>query len=518
MMKKILATLLAMMMLAMPAAGLAETTMNDDLFATALNAGRRISFDVTLSDIATEFSGEPAIDQVIFDILNALKITGYVQGDEVYYSIGMTQESGAVSDLLTMGVATAGDDTYLLSNLIGGTIVVGQDEVQPLLERLIDMMVTMDAMTEREAAQIKAELGELFAALNVEKAATASLESIDFTTLDFSAILAVAETVMGKVTVDEMDVLPKNCDTPASMVSITLTPEEMKALIASLFQFLKDNPALSEAIASEISFDEVIAPQFSGVSGETTDFMGFIDMMLAELADAELYRGDTVVKIWLDEAGEPVAISIVAPVEGGEMTLNSNRLTMNDVVLNSVVFAFPGGDVSVDVVEKGNEVSVSFAVAENGETRIAVKADYTDRSAENLIANDLVMDMTITDVTLTSSYAYSDVAYSNSEEVEEINIGVRATRDTVVDGIDFVTNASVTVVVEGKEYLTINITMKSEEAGASIMTGDVVRPAELSDADFANWFVSAFSALYAWLQNALFSMPSSLFNLMNTGF
>lgn len=518
MMKKILATMLALMMLMMPASGLAETTVNDDVFATALAAGRRVTFDVTLSDVATDFSGEPAIDQVICDVLNALKITGYVQGDEMYFSIGMTQESGAVADLLTVGAATSGEDVYLLSNLIGGTIVVGNDEVQPLLERLIDMLVTMDAMTEREAAEIKAGMAELFAGMNAEMPAAVGLDAIDIAELDMSAILAVAEVIMGKVTVGEMDVLPKNCDTPASMISVTLTPEEMKSLIASVFQFVKDNPALAEAIANEISFDETIAPQFSGVSGEPVDFMGFIDMLLAELTEAELYQGDTTMKIWLDEAGEPVAISIVAPVEGGEMTLNHNRLTTNDAVLNSFVFAFPGGDVSVDVVEKGSEVSMNFAVAENGETRIAVKADYTDRSAENLNAFDLVMDMTITDVTLTSSYAYNDASYSNSDEVDEVNIGIRSTSDTVIDGIDFTTNGSMTVAVDGKEYLTINITVKSEEAGASIMTGDVVRPAELSDADFANWFVGAFSALYAWAQNALFAMPSSLINLFNTGF
>ena len=466
--------------------------------------------------MAADFTGEPAVDQVIYDLLSALNITGYVQGDEVYYVIGMTQESGAVADLLTMGIAMAGEDTYLLSNLIGGTIVVAQDEVQPLAERLIDMLVVMGAFTERDAEMMKAAMAESFAGLNVEANAAAGLDSVDFTALDYSALTDMVAGVWEKAVVGEADVLPKNCDTPASMVTITMTPDEMKSLIASVLHFVKENPDLANAIAAEIAFDETIAPEVSGVSGDPVDFLGFIDMMIAELNEQQLYTGDTTARVWLDEAGMPVAISVIAPVEGGEMSVDHNRLTMNDVVLNSFRFAFPGGDVTLDVVE--DKVSVNFAVAENGETRIAVKADYTDRSAENLIAGDLMLDITITDVTVNNEYTYNGESYSESDDVEEVNIGIAVTSDTVVDGVDVTETDRLVISVNGKQYATVNVIVASGEAGASITTGDVVRPAELSDADFANWFIGAFNSLYTWVQNAIFAMPTSLINLMNTGF
>lgn len=524
-MKKMIATLLALMMLMLPFAGLAETSPDlnalfgeSDVYTTALEAGRRISFDVALTDVASEFTGESAVDQVIFDLLTALDVSGYVQGDEMYYAIGMKQESGAVSDILTLGCAVAGEDTYLLSNLIGGTIVVAKDEVQPLLERLIDMLVVMGALTERQAGELKAQLTEVFAAVNTGSATVAGLDEVDFMALDFTALFDTAATLAEKVTVGEVDVLPRNCDAPASMVSITLTPDEMKALIASVFQFVKDNPNLANAIAAEISFDETIAPQISGVSGDPVDFMGFIDMVITKLDEKQLYTGDTVMRIWLDEDGEIVSANIVAPVEGGEIKLNTARLTVNDAVQYSFLFAFPGGDVTVDAAVREGGVTANVAVAENGETRIAMRIDYTDRSAENLIASDVVIDMTITEVDVNSSYTYGGESYSTSAIVDEVNIGLRITSDTQLDGIDFVETDGVTVSVGGKEYATVNINVKSEMAGPSIMTGDVVRPVELSEADFANWFVGAFSALYAWAQNALFSMPSSLINLMNTGF
>ena len=104
-MKKMLATLLALMLLAMPFSGLAETVPADtldlsamfanveevDYYTQALEAGRRLNFSVNISDVAEDFTGEPAVDQVIADVLNALDITGYVQGEETVFAIRMEQ-------------------------------------------------------------------------------------------------------------------------------------------------------------------------------------------------------------------------------------------------------------------------------------------------------------------------------------------------------------------------------------------------------------------------------------------
>lgn len=532
-MKRMLAALLAVLMLAMPLSGLAEmnvvtayTTESDNYYDKAINAGRRVTFTMSMSDVAADFTGEPAVDQVIYDILDALVITGYMQGDEGYYAIGMKQESGAVADLLTMGVAVAGEDAYILSNLIGGTIVVSADEVVPVLERVIDLLVQMGMIPETEAESIKAQMPEMWAMMQEEFAGAfasqSALDQLDPATFNYDALLAIVETVSGKVITGEPAVLPRNCDTAVSMITVTLTPAEMNGLLISVLQFIKDNPDLANAIAAEIDFENTIAPEFSSVSGEPVDFMGFIDQLIAKLGEKMIYAGDVVYRIWMGEDGMPVAMDCVAPIlsedETVEFHFDYTRLTMNENVVHSGVLAFPGGDVTVNVIDRGETITIGLAVAENGETRIDAKLDYTDRSADNLIACDVALDLTVTEADVSMTYYAGDVSHTQTQEDTTINVQIALTSDTVLDGVDFTEDQVLKITVNGKEYMTINLHCQTEDAGDSIMTGNVVRPAELNDNDFANWFVNAYSAVFSWPQNLIFAMPASFMNLINTGY
>lgn len=544
-MKKMLATLLALMLLAMPFAGLAEETApaqtldlsamfanveeEPDHYTQALEAGRRLSFSVDISDVAEDFTGEPAVDQVIADMLNALDITGYVQGEEVCFAISMEQANGTLSELLSMGVAVSGDDAYMMSNLIGGTIVVGKDEAVPVLQRLMDMLAMLGFITEDDAAAAKEQLPEMWAELTAEfeAAMAAAPAEIDPATLDYSAIVNTATMFMGKMVPGTPDVLPRNCDPAVAMVTMTLTPDEMKDMMVSFVQFIKDNPALSAMIASEIEYETTIAPEFGGVAGEAPTFDAFLDKAIEELRNADLYAGDVVMRAWLGADGGIVAMDIVAPVQNGEeianITLTHSRLTMNDSVANSVVMAMPGGaDMTLNVVEAGNVTTANFAMAENGETRLEIAVNYTDRSATNWDAFDLVVDMTMNDATVTAdAYYYVGDDYNSvesSEVVDTINIKMEMSSDTIFNGIDFGERNAITVSVDGKEYLTINLQCSSSEPVESIMTGNVVRPAELSDADFANWFANVYTTLFSWPQRMIFALPASFINLMNTGY
>lgn len=521
-MKKFLATVLALMLLALPCAGMAETMPDlnaflagdEDYYTTALEAGRRITFTVDLSDVATDFTGEPAVDQVIHDLLGGLSITGYVQADEVFYAIGMKQENGDVAQILTMGAAVAGEDAYILTNLIGGTIVVSQDEVLPLLERVVDMMVRMGFLSEQEAAFMKAELRSTIEMAQQKATATANagLAGVDFTSLDYSALMGIFTMVSDKMVAGEADVLPKNCDPAAGMITVTMTPADMKALVAGMLQFVKDNPALADAIAAEIDFDNTIAPEISGVSGEPVTFMGFIDMALAKLETEEFYESDVVLRMWVDENGDVVAMDCTSE----DMTFNYSRLTVNEGVAHTFQMAFPGGDITLSVLDGGDHVVADFAAAENGKTVMSMRIDYTDRSYDKVQAGDIVLDMYFNEATFNASGSYGGQTYSSSTVEKDVNIRLDITSETVIDGVDFTEKEQITVSVNGKEYATVNVAISSDEPGASIMSGSVVRPAELTDNDFATWFIGAFNAMYSWATNAIFAMPVSLINLINT--
>lgn len=509
-MKRIIATLMALLMLTVSFGAVAEAVEPADA---------RVTTTITLSDVATEFSGEPAIDQVIADVLNAVTITTYEQDGESYFAIGMKQESGAVADLLTMGFAQKGEDTYINSNILGNTIVVAQDEIVPVMERLIDIFVQLGVLTEDDARAMKAELPEIMdmalAEMNASAAAEEMLAAMDFSAMNFDALMKLFDTIGSKIVQSEMDILPRNCDPAVAMYTMTMTPEEMNGIFTAVLQFVKDNPELANAIAAAIDFDNTIAPQMGGVVEGDVDFITVIDQLMAAFADAEIYGGDVVIRYWFDEDGMPVAVEAVAPMAGEEeptnMTMNYTRLTIANGVAHSFVMGVPGSDITVNAVLADASVKVNFAIAENGETLLDMFFDYADRSTEAKQAADLKVEINIADAVVNDGFG-------NVTTGETINMVFDITAETVAQGWMYNEDVAVTFSLNGKEYVTVNIESQCGEAGASITQGDVVRLAELNDADFVNWFIGVFNGLESWLFNAIFALPASFMNLMNTGF
>ncbi len=517
-MKKILASRLAMLMMVAPIAGLAEDaaalSMNSVLAAAqnyytrALEAGRRVTFEVSLSDVANDFTGERAVDQVIVDVLEALSITGYAQGDEVYFAIGMEQQSGEVYDMLTLGAALMEDDAYINSTLIGGTIVVSADEVVTVLERLIDMFEELDLISAADARSFKAELPEMWAMIMQEyqtAMSTAAANAVNMEELDYSALVNLVTTIGSKLVITEPTVMPRNCDAAASKVSLTMTPAEMKGILVAVIEFVKDNPALCDYIAEQMDFDT--AMMYAVVEGEeAVTFESMLDELIEELEDVTLFNGNSTLNVWLDEAGLPVALICYLPVADGnsttELSISYTRMTRNSTVAHSCLVDTGDVDVTVSVIIAGRLVNVILAAAERGQTMFEMNVSYTDRSAANLEACDLVLDMNI---------------YEDYDE-DPINLQISCTSDTVIDGVDFTETNAVTFTFAGKEYLTLNVNCASAEADESITDGEVVRPATLSDAEFTAWFTTVYNPVAALPPRLRYALPSSVMNLMNTGF
>jgi len=90
-------------------------------------------------------------------------VTAYEQNEELYCSLGMKQEAtGAIADLLTFGAASKDGVGYVSSNLLGGTIAVSMDEVEPLVLRLVDMFELAGFIAENDAKMIREELPAIF--------------------------------------------------------------------------------------------------------------------------------------------------------------------------------------------------------------------------------------------------------------------------------------------------------------------------------------------------------------------
>lgn len=508
-MKKLTALLLALLMLVLPFGSLAET-VTGDYRADAIEAGRRITTTTTLSNVTNNLTGDPAVDEVIVDVLNALVITAYEQNGEFYYAISLKQDNGDIADLLSLGVALDGNDAYILSNLIGGTIVVSGDEAGSVLNRLVDMFVLIGMFTEEDAAYLKEELALMWDELVAEYASMLSMETaaLDFDSYNTTALLALVETLADKVVVaEEMDVLPRNCDTPVSMVTVTITPKDVVEVANAMVQFLIDNPALADYLAYAMDYEYSIAPYISMTETEIS-FTEYMQMTVDELdASADETTTNMVLRMWMGEDDMPVAadLSEVDPITGdAETYLNYTRLTMNDTVTHSATYTVDSSDVTVNVVEKANGLSFNLASAQFGETNIMLNVDWTDLSDESKEAGNVVVEYV----------EYDDYYYESGEMSLKLDINY----SVVTTGVDFTQEYAATIIVDDVEYATVNINAFTSEPGDSIKDGAVVRPAELSDADFANWFVNTYMSFSSWLQNAMLTLPTSVYTLLNTGY
>ena len=519
-MKKILAMLMALMLLVLPFGGMAEDAVND-YYTKALESGRRVTTTMYVGEVAPSFTGEAAIDQIINDLLNAVNVTAYEQNEELYFSLGMKQEAtGAIADLLTFGAASKDGVGYVSSNLLGGTIAVSMDEVEPLVLRLVDMFELAGFITENDAKMIREEMPAIFDQFEAElkNAMTTAVAEVDVFSLDYSAFTDVLKPIIDRVEKTDVAMQPRNCDPAASVVNVTITGAELEELLVACIRFIQANPALLTEF--QAGFEAAMAE-----TGETASFEEQLEQAVAEMQEDIDIKGDAVISLYLDEKDEPVYMLATLPeMESGDSvaenavvpTVTYTRMTMNDSVAYSFVANAGQTDVTLNVIDKGVNVAVNFAVANEGATVFAMNLEATDRSAENLIAMDMNINMTIVD---DSQYDYEYNAETGDWDMIQLDpvtteIALKIVSDTALNGVDFDSRNAFTIGVNGKEYCTIHVDYVSGEAGPSIMDGEVIRPAALSDADFANWFVSVFNGLQSWIYTVVQALPASVLNMM----
>lgn len=536
-MKKLLSLLLVVLLLAMPLSGLAETgiiggadgataifttadtlTLSDlglmknvtfnftKAWKAALDAGRRAQTTITLSDWPSGITGEAQVDQIINDVLNALKIDFYQQGDEGVFALNL---SG--NDVLTMGGAMLGDDIYLNSNLLGGTIVFTLDEIEPIVSRLLDMFVVAEMIPAEDAEEIKAQLPQIMEMVKAElEAASANpLEGIDLENLNLNALVEAFAPLANNVTVGEVTMQPRNCDPATSMATLTVTPDEFKAMVKAVMQFLKDNPSIMDVLMEQSGMNSAMVTM--GEEAEKIDMAAELDEAIAEIENATMLTGNMVVSLYLGEDGMPVSMTLTMPlaeteyvyteteataventVNTVEFNVNYTRLTTNAAVNHSVTLTADNIAMTANLVNEPNRLYLSIAGSENGEEMMFVYIDQNFTQTETALEGFTTIGL----------------------KAEDVDLRMAGPSSYVLNGVDFSGTDTMELFVNDMKMLTLTMTHKTSGAGASIINSGVVRPAELDDNEFANWFVNVFNVIQSWPFILIQSLPESVLDLM----
>lgn len=556
-----------------------------DLETAALEAGRKGTTTVTVTEVSGINTGDPDMDAALVDLFKALGVTATAQGDESEFALSI---SG--TDVLSFGLALGGDDVYVKSNLLGGTIVIGTDEGEGLVTRLLDMLVMMEAFTEEEANELKSmlsSLAEMLPVLMEHGMLNSTLTDADLLAMDFSAITAAMEPVMAKAQLVENPVVPKNCDPAVAGMTLNATNEDMVQVVKAMIQFLKDNPKLMNYIGLELGFNteeqlEALWATFESMGlyeskeeylADNPTFEQILDEVLAELDGKKLLDGDYVINICMDEAGGIVYMTATLPMFIEQETLYTDveetelvnspsadmledmepvgettviefvyaRQTVAQGVSHVVNITVDGETVTVDTLVSGNTAHIvlsapeeepviidaavegntltatlTYAPAETTTITCTFDGSYLCTDTEYLLAGKLTVEEVfipeetetpaLNGMTLPGFEANKPKAYTNT-----VTIDVKADYDR--SGVDF---NGVTDLVFSYNDVHVALQAKSftSDPMESIMAGAVVRPAELDEADFANWFVGVVNTFNSWTGNLLMALPESLLTIL----
>ena len=582
-MKKLLSLILALMLLTLPAIAMAEDSVGliggadgptqivvanstvKPRFANAIEAGRRVNQTITLTELTGVNTGDPMADAAIADLVKALGFNFSAQGDEAMLTMSLSDK-----EVANFGHALSGENVYLSSNMLGGTVVVGLTEIEGLANRILDAMVTIGAIGEEEAAMLRESLtafkSELDAAMQEEK-----LEDLAIDAMDFSALEAILPMLMGKITQAENIIVPRMCDPAVSGLQLVLTNENIHAVLKQSFQFMLDNPMLLESLAestgapteAQLEAQWETAGQLYmtfGIYESKEAFMASQETVesnlregMNELASVKILGGDVVVNVYLDEQDQPVYITGTMPILT-EDTLTANPETMITTTVNLTYTrqTVPQGvahvcnisveDVTVTIdalVGEGSTVVNVTAAEPECEPAKLFELSIKEAASEinpgvTCIDVDAVLydgaDTAAATVSYDGEYEYTDAreyckgklvltayeeVYTDAAEWHtfEHDIVLDFSTDTVFSGVDYTTDASFTVEAGGVRF-GMKLVEETTDPQPSIMTGNVVRPAELNDADFSNWFTGVINAFNAWLAGALQSLPESVLMLM----
>ncbi len=559
-MKKLLAMLMTLLMLQAPVMALAEG-FNDldemiggaDIGTSILviedkksvpSAESRLSHVLSIRELKGFQTGDASTDAAINDLLTALGLAFYQQGEEGGMAL---QLSG--KDVLTLGGAVSGNDIYLNSNLLGGTVVVGAEEIEPLIGKLLDLFVQMEAITAREAEEIKEILAEVFAgmdeslsqATNEMDSLLGQLESMNFANLEKAA--AIIQENMAFV---EAPALPKMCDAAAGGIELRLNNEEFVEIVIACLDFVADNPILQEVLASNGTYyteEEIQAmwafyqnskvyeseeafrdrhPTFAGALKEARDSM----------VGAKVLDGDFVIGLYMNDAGVPVYGMMILPMYDGYETsvleIVYTRQTVAQGVSHVLRVTVDGESVILDTLVTDKE-TVSTLFAANGEKSLDIvipnmdgdkfqatlnvyeNGKYVSNPGEKIFTALLEGEWESSNARAYFSGKLTMTNYVNSAYSETMVFTVLA--DYAMNGEGFSGATDVGFEFEGVGF-TIRLASATGEAEASIVSGDAVRPAVMDDAAFQNWFVGVVNNLSVVAATALTALPESVLMLV----
>lgn len=497
-MRKLLSCVLALLVLALPAAGLAASSENP--LTQAMEDGRTIRTDITFTPGVFPVDEEIAV--ILSDLLESLSFTveaSVSEGAPQRFAMGLGGK-----DVCTLAFQQAGDVFYADSSLLDNTVAYTPEEYQAIMIRAAVLGAQAQNMSQED-------IDAMVAAMEAEAQTGASVaEEMQGLTLDMTELESVTQRMAGTVKEESYTGSSKNHDAATRKLTMTMAAEDIVEVMRIVCEQLRANEGFMACMEFALS-----------MTGGSTD----VQTLMTELPDwygeqLEKYE-DIAVTCLAAENGDLVHMDVTLVPKEEELAKNAdiptgegvyNRLTTADGVGHSVEY-------TINVQE--SKVALALNVLTASEKRIAMSAaiTYVDK-------NGTLYDMahlTVDGVKDRADGAANDtvtVELAAKKDVtdDEYAYGARidAVCRTAAEGKDVTghTTVSLTLLGEKEPMLTVNVDQTTVDEPEDIVSDEADRPGQMSDEEFATYSTKVQASILTNVMTILQNLPESLLRLV----
>ena len=491
-MKKWIAMLLAVMMLVLPLAGLAEAP--EELMDKALDDGLTLETAVSFSAGNLPFGDE--INAPVADLLNALSF--YHLENENDQSVFAVRLSG--EDALRVETQMDVDDRdYFKFNWLGDSVLsFNESELETTMKRIAEVFAAAMGMDKESLQSVLS--GAVNADMDVD-------DALDLDDMDAQPLMDFIASLSERAETADVTEQPADCDPAVKAITITITAEDLAQFYEILFTMVRSNEELMSVLSTYGS---------ATLNGESMTVEEMMDRFPAQIREHKDQIPDIPLAIYLDADNGLVkmtesmtmAVDDSEPVTA-EFVVNRNTAEIG-VTYDATLTAVQGTDSNVMVkvsvlTDSKTTDDVSMAVYALGSEQADTEMFRLSYAAQKNYAAD-------------KAERHSTVTLRFRPEVDAEALELTLKNDTTAayDGKAFSKSAEHKLYLsdESDPLVTMTRTTATVDAPASLANGEAVTPGTMDDADFQTWLNGALTNLTSGATKALRLLPASVLQVI----
>lgn len=491
-MKKFLSLMLAVMLLALPVASLAE--FNFDL----LGQQKAMTFSMKFADAnfaaLAEAAGEKveedeaAVVAIVNDLINAIGITGYEQqasADSMQLGYSLTLNG---NDALNFQVLLQKDGIYAASNLLGqDTVMITPDQMDAVLESAKAELIAQGGTG--------AELDEAFAPMkemleNPGEMFSFNMKTNDLGTMKLTNFLAAFEKIAEKAETADASTAPAGSDKAESAITLKLSKDDITTLLQA---FMDDFEATNYGATYVKAMNQNLA--FFDKSATPDNVLK---------ASTDLMKDDMVVTLYTGADGNVVSATVKAALLED---LNSNDMVDLDmVILNNKVDDQQKVTVTATATEDDEKVDILF--------ELAMADDNNGTFSCTVTEDDTLVKVNGTIQTTADKKVTMDIKLDVTDDDDKFGLGFLVTVAETDSSLDM--QIKLMSLDGATTYLSILMNYALTDMMPALNTADAVQPLAMSEEEMTAWTTSLQSNMQMELVKMIQYLPTSVLQMIMT--